>query len=233
MVNKFVFSFILLSVFSEVKSEYLLCKSVDQVFSSNNLQTNANSTTIRGPRGRPGKRGPSGPRGPPGPEGPQAMLDWERVEQTIIQVIENYTRCTGVRYGNRCIRLLYTAGYKTTKAQSESLCRFHGGQLIDIENEELYELVYNYIKKTWNAYITDDYDFVDVWLASTYEGGVVRKLNGEVGFARWHNAGYPHPVYTAMILEVAIKASRPRRYTGMFNQPSNFVRPVPLCSFEL
>ncbi|XP_078494829.1 uncharacterized protein LOC144749700 [Ciona intestinalis] len=232
MAYKFVFLFLIASVFV-VRAEYLVCKSINEVFHSRDINAPDNSTGIRGPPGRPGKRGPPGTIGNPGPVGPPAVVDWDRIETKIRQLVENYTRCSGLIYHGRCIKLIYTAGYGTRKPEAESICHFYGGQLIDIESKEMYDLVYNYVKNAWNSKVDANLDFVDVWLASTYENNMVRMRNGSSGYVEW----YPgHPISTAgrnaLALLVAIKPTRTQNI-GMLNEPPRHRRPVPLCEFPL
>nr|XP_018670286.1 pulmonary surfactant-associated protein D-like [Ciona intestinalis] len=231
MAYKFVFLFLIASVFV-VRAEYLVCKSINEVFHSRDINAPHNSTGIRGPPGRPGKRGAPGTIGNPGPVGPQAVVDWDRIETKIRQLVENYTRCSGLIYHGRCIKLIYTAGYPTTKQESENICRFYDGQLIDIESKEMYDLVYNYVKNAWNSKVDTDLSFVDVWLASTYENNMVRMRNGSSGYVEWY-PGYPtsHAGHNVLALLVAIKPTRTQ--IGIFNVPPSFSRPVPLCEFPL
>ncbi|XP_078484206.1 uncharacterized protein LOC144744151 [Ciona intestinalis] len=232
MTSKVVFLLLVASSIVVATAEYLVCKSINEVFHSRDINAPHNSTGIRGPPGRPGKRGPSGTIGNPGPVGPPAVVDWDRVETKIRQLVENYTRCSGLIYHGRCIKLIYTAGYGTTKQESENICHFYDGQLIDIESKEMYDLVYNYVKNAWNSKVDTNLDYVDVWLASTYENNMVRMRNGSSGYVEW----YPgHPItnagYNVLAITVAIKPSRTQ--TGMFNINPSRSGPVPLCAFPL
>ncbi|XP_078494830.1 uncharacterized protein LOC144749701 isoform X1 [Ciona intestinalis] len=231
MAYKLVFLFLIASVFV-VRAEYLVCKSINEVFHSRDINAPDNSTGIRGPPGRPGKKGPPGTIGNPGPVGPPAVVDWDRIETKIRQLVENYTRCSGLIYHGRCIKLIYTAGYTTTKPESEDICHFYDGQLIDIESKEMYDLVYNYVKNAWNSRVNANVDYVDVWLASTYENDMVRMRNGSSGYVEWH-PGYPTSTagYNALSIVVAIKPTRTQ--IGMFNFLPSYREPVPLCEFPL
>ncbi|XP_078483798.1 uncharacterized protein LOC144744052 [Ciona intestinalis] len=231
MTSKIVF-ILLIAPIVVATAEYLVCKSINEVFHSRDINAPHNSTGIRGPPGRPGKRGPPGTIGNPGPVGPPAVVDWVRIETKIRQLVENYTRCSGLIYHGRCIKLIYTAGSGTTKQESENICHFYDGQLIDIESKEMYDLVYNYVKNAWNSYVDMNYDFVDVWLASTYENNMVRMRNGSSGYVEWF-PGHPRnePVRSSLAMDVAIKP--PRTHNGMFNVDPSYKRPVPLCAFPL
>ncbi|XP_078495081.1 uncharacterized protein LOC144749861 [Ciona intestinalis] len=208
MAYKFAFLFLIASVFV-VRAEYLVCKSINEVFHSRDINE------------------------VPGPVGSLAVVDWDRIETKIRQLVENYRRCSGLIYRGRCIKLIYTAGYATTKQESENICRFYDGQLIDIESKEMYDLVYNYVKNAWNSKVDEDLDYVDVWLASTYENDMVRMRNGSSGYVEWF-PGYPLSTagYNVLGIVVAIKPTR-TQYIGMFNARPRFSRPVPLCEFPL
>ncbi|XP_078484208.1 uncharacterized protein LOC144744153 [Ciona intestinalis] len=231
MTSKAVLMLLVASSIVVATAEYLVCKSINEVFHSRDINAPQNSTGIRGPPGRPGKRGPAGTIGNPGPVGPPAVVDWDRIETKLRQLVENYTRCSGLIYHGRCIKLIYTAGYGTTKQESENICHFYDGQLIDIESKEMYDLVYNYVKNAWNSKVNTNLPFVDVWLASTYENNMVRMRNGSSGYAEWIS-GYPttNAGHNGLAILVAIK---PRRSIGMFNTNPSFSRPVPLCAFPL
>ncbi|XP_078494911.1 uncharacterized protein LOC144749724 [Ciona intestinalis] len=112
------------------------------------------------------------------------------------------------------------------------MCHFYGGQLIDIESKEMYDLVYNYVKNAWNSRVDSDQDHVHVWLASTYENDMVRMRNGSSGYVEWL-PGYPLSTagYNVLVIRVAIKPTRTQ--IGMFNFLPSYSNPVPLCEFPL
>ncbi|XP_078484280.1 uncharacterized protein LOC144744189 [Ciona intestinalis] len=233
MTSKVVLMLLVASSIVVATAEYLVCKSINEVFHPRDINAPHNSTGIRGPPGRPGKRGPPGTIGNPGPVGPPAVVDWDRVETKIRQLVENYTRCSGLIYHGRCIKLIYTAGYGTTKQESENICHFYDGQLIDIESKEMYDLVYNYVKNAWNSKVDTNLDYVDVWLASTYENDMVRMRNGSSGYAMEWYPRYPTTRTGHNVLAIVVAIKPTWTSIGMFNINPSFSRPVPLCAFPL
>ncbi|XP_002122806.2 uncharacterized protein LOC100178327 [Ciona intestinalis] len=155
------------------------------------------------------------------------------VRSLIEQAINNAKKCSGVVYGGRCIRFIYTSGYGMSKSDARNMCVYHGGTLVDILNQEMYNLIYDYAKEAWDAYIDRNPNYVEMWLASTYQSGAVRSsVTGEVSYARWH-PNYPDGRnWHAMGLLVATKASRGSLY-GMFNYFPSHTHLVPLCSFPI
>ncbi|XP_078484557.1 uncharacterized protein LOC101243312 [Ciona intestinalis] len=231
MASKLVFLLLIFPIIVTT-AEYLVCKSMNEVFHSRDINAPHNSTGIRGPPGRPGKRGPPGTIGNPGPVGLPAVVNWDRIETKIRQLVENYTRCSGLIYHGRCIKLIYTAGYPTTKQESENICHFYDGQLIDIESKEMYDLVYNYVKNAWNSYVNVNRDYVEVWLASTYENDVVRMRNGSSGYVEWY-PGYPSTNARNNVVGVTVAIKPTRQQIGMYNIGPSYNVPVPLCEFPL
>ncbi|XP_078484246.1 uncharacterized protein LOC144744172 [Ciona intestinalis] len=232
MASKLVFLLLISPIMCVTTAEYLVCKSMNEVFHSRDINAPHNSTGIRGPPGRPGKRGPPGTIGNPGPVGPPAIVNWDRIETKIRQLVENYMRCSGLIYHGRCIKLIYTAGYETTKQESENICHFYDGQLIDIESKEMYDLVYNYVKNAWNSYVNVNRDYVQAWLASTYENGVVRMRNGRSGYVEWH-PGYPRTNAGNNVVGFIVAIKPTRQQIGMYNIIPSYDIAVPLCEFPL
>ena len=85
-------------------------------------------------------------------------------------------RCLdGVAVGGKCYRLLYRVGVKVTFLQAQNLCTFHGGLVAEIPNEEVYQAVFKYIRRTWSVDLdAQNRNFVQVFLNSGYE--VIRCL---------------------------------------------------------
>nr|XP_002128531.1 uncharacterized protein LOC100182235 [Ciona intestinalis] len=156
------------------------------------------------------------------------------VRSLIQQAINNAKKCSGVVYGGRCIRFIYTSGYGMSKPDARNMCVYHGGTLVDILNQEMFNLIYNYAKEAWDAYIDRNVNYVEIWLASVYEDGSIRSsTTGEPIYTTWH-PGFPTHItgFHSVGLVVATKASRGSLH-GMFNHAPNHPYLVPLCSFTI
>ena len=55
----------------------------------------------------------------------------------------------GVIVGNICYKLPYRVGPTVDYYTADSLCNFHGGWLAEIPTEQVYNAVYDYVKKNW------------------------------------------------------------------------------------
>ena len=233
---------IIVSLVAEVIGQnfnYLMCKPIQSSFST--VGEN-NSTNRRGPQGPPGKRGPRGfpgPPGPVGPAGPEAIPNWNAIDQRIDNRIRasfnsQLRRCSGVTYRGYCYKLVLKAlksSESTGKQWCAEQCTYRGGELIDIENEEHYNLLYAYIQEEWVGYY--DYptlDHVDVWLASTYRDGSVRNSSGHETFIKWYPR-YPNKNPSEMMWQIGMKASRTT--TGMWTAYSHTQYGAPLCRFVM
>ena len=72
--------------------------------------------------------------------------------------------------GNICYKLPYRVGPSVNYYTAASMCTFHGGLLAEIPTEEVYNAVYDYMKKSWYTWTTDiTPNEIRVWLGSTYE----------------------------------------------------------------
>jgi len=221
-------------------SDYFMCKSIQTLFST--VGENTITTNRRGPQGPPGKRGPrgfAGPPGPVGPTGPEAEPNWNANDQRIDNRIRasfnsQLRRCSGVTYRGYCYKLVLKAlksSESTGKQWCAEQCTYRGGELIDLENEELYNLLYAYIQEVWVGYYdAPTRNFVDVWLASTYRDGSVRNSSGHETFIKWY-PGYPTKNPSDMRWTIGTKAGRIG--TGMWTASSVITYAAPLCRFTL
>jgi len=221
-------------------SDYFMCKSIQTLFST--VGKNSNSTNRRGPQGPPGKRGPqgfAGPPGPVGPAGPEAKLNWNSIDQRIdnrIRASFNFQlrRCSGVTYHGYCYKLVLKAlktSENTGKQWCADQCAYRGGELIDIENEELYNLLYVYIQEVWvGFYDLPTRPYVEVWLASTYRDGSFRNSSGHEAFTKWY-PGYPNRDPSDVLWLIGVRAGTTA--VGMWTTSSNAKYGAPLCRFTL
>ncbi|XP_076813838.1 uncharacterized protein LOC143460275 [Clavelina lepadiformis] len=140
----------------------------------------------------------------------------------------------GIIVGETCYRLLYRAGKRTGYSEAESLCSFHGGQLAEIPDGGTYSILFDYIKKAWMIDLDNpERTYVQCWLGSENDNGVVMMRNGKRGFVAWY-PGYPRSTsgHVQMAMEVPILPSHLLRNIGMFNiNPSHTA--IPLCQFSL
>ena len=234
---RFILFFLFAIIAWEIKAQdnYYVCKSVTDLFFDGNIR---NSSASRGPQGPPGKRGPRGflgPSGPPGPVGPSSKIDWNVINQRISDQLNSKLTCCGLLYEGYCYKLIYRAvryGSQGGRARAAAKCAEHGGELVNIENEEMYKALYAYIKHEWLKYTDRDTDYVDVWLGSSYENGVLRNSSGdEISYAKWH-PGQPRSG-SAVYWIVSTKSTRKPPYTGMITVPPSTSTPVPLCRFPV
>jgi len=225
-------------IFVEVHSQdsnYLICKPVHDLFLFTNGRKNS---TIRGPQGLPGKRGPRGfvgPTGPQGPVGPPSVIDWDAINQHISSQINARLKCRGLMFRGYCYKLIYRAvPYESqgAKAQAAAQCAHRGGTLVDIEDKEMYDALYSYIQDEWVTYIDRQYDYTDVWLASSYVNGSLRKTSGDEGYAQWFTT-FPRNGHTGVAWVIATKPTRSAPHIGMWNPSESYKRPVPLCRFSM
>ena len=76
----------------------------------------------------------------------------------------------GVVVGNICYKLPYRVGLSVDYHTADSLCNFHGGLLAEIPTEQVYNAVYDYVKKNWYTWTENKrIKLVRVWLGSRYE----------------------------------------------------------------
>jgi len=224
--------FVLFAAFTcKTKSQdnYFVCKSVSEVFQP---EITMNNNASRGPPGSPGKRGPRGlpgPAGPPGPVGPSPNIDWNAIDQRITsQIITRFT-CSGLWFRERCYKLILRAdsyGVQGGRTQAAAQCAQSGGELVDIEDEEMYNALYAYCLREMLAITKRDY--IEVWLSSSHVNGVLRKSSGAaLSYARWH-VGFPRSG-SAVYFVVATRSSRSVKLTGLVTQLESFTSAVPLC----
>jgi len=175
-----------------------------------------------------------------------AQLQLNDIEiETTVQNLAEEESCTGVIYNNTCIRLLYIVGKEAGSwSNAESMCQFHGGRLAEIETDELFNQVYEYVKKSWNSHTNRDQDYVVVLLGMKY-------LNGELVFVSTGNSvpgdsigfwrkGYPSSRSDHIYMRMSVPTNRPTSpqvvengEVGFFNLEDYAETAVPLCQFPL
>ena len=156
--------FLLAIIAWEIKAQdnYYVCKSVTDLFLYGNIR---NSSASRGAQGPPGKRGLHGflgPSGPPGPVGPSSKIDWNVIDQRISDQLNSKLTFSGLLYEGYCYKLIHRA----VRYGSSRSCKVRrtGGELVNIKNEEMYNVLHAYIKHEWLGYADRDRDYVRVWL---------------------------------------------------------------------
>ena len=226
---------ILFGKVNSLDSNYLICKPVHDLFS---FAKPTKNNTIRGPQGPPGKRGPRGfvgPAGPQGPVGPPSVIDWVAINQHISSQINARLKCRGLMFRGYCYKLIYRAvPYESQggKAQAAAQCAHRGGTLVDIEDKEMYDALYSYIQDEWVTYTDRQRDHTDVWLASSYVNGILRKTSGDEGYAQWYKS-QPKQSSTGVAWLIATKPTRSAPYIGMYTTRESYSGPVPLCRFSM
>jgi len=229
--------FLLAALTLDVKAQdnYLVCKSISNVFTHNN---SSKAYASRGPPGPPGKRGPrgiSGRTGPPGVVGPSPDIDWKAIDQRISNLLNTKLTCSGLLYEGHCYSLLHRAvrfNRRRVKSEAAAQCEQRGGELVNIEDAQMYKALYAYIQHEWLMYTDRDTNYVYVWLDSLYENGVLRNSSGgQLGYTKWHR-GHPSPAYSSVALKVATKPTRSEPYIGMVTVGSGYGVPVPICKFS-
>uniref|UniRef100_H2ZFJ9 C-type lectin domain-containing protein n=1 Tax=Ciona savignyi TaxID=51511 RepID=H2ZFJ9_CIOSA len=246
-----LFSFCL--QFALTSSEYLVCKTVGEVFDQfHSVNQSGIQQGPRGPAGRAGKKGPQGPRGlpgPPGPPVPSTVVNWTEIDIRIREAIANYTGgrlerqsdsssttpatatttyitsapCTGIVFERNCVWLPYTRG---TTRENKAQATNHCQRL----NATLVDVLNQEMHNQIYSYVKRTWNFgnvnyVDVWLASVYRNGVVYKSNGEIGFASWFPS-YPSGNHAHLMIEVG--KTLPDSRAGVWNRP-NTRGGIPLC----
>lgn len=73
----------------------------------------------------------------------------------------------GVIVDRNCFRLPYRKGPKMNKLRSRDFCQFHGGVLAELPTQEVYQAVFDYVKRSW--YLEMNMHQVHVWLDSVYQ----------------------------------------------------------------
>jgi len=174
----------------------------------------------------------------------QLKFNDDSLERAVLEVAEKES-CDGVIYQDTCIELLYTVGHGAESwTTATSMCQFHGGRLAEIETDELFNQVYKYIKKSWNAHLDQDYNYVNVLLGMKYMNGqLVFESSGNsvpgdsIGF--WQE-DYPKNDSSYMYMRMRVPAKRPTSpqrvedgEIGFFNHPNDVTEAVPLCQFPL
>ena len=66
-----------------------------------------------------------------------------------------------------CYKLPYRSGPYLSFQAASDLCVFHGGVLAEIPTEDAYDVIFNYVKKSW--YLETNRNMVQVWLNSIYD----------------------------------------------------------------
>ena len=118
------------------------------------------------------------------------------------------------------------------KAQAAAQCGHRGGTLVDIEDKEMYDALYSYIQDEWVTYTDRERDHTDVWLASSYVNGVLRKTSGDEGYAQWFTS-HPNESQTGVAWIIATKPTLSAPYIGMYTSSESNSGPVPRCRFSM
>ena len=154
-------------------------------------------------------------------------------DQRINVQLDSRYQCTGVIYGSYCYKLAIKAMSTDQgggKSWAASVCTYRGGTLVDIENEEMYNLLYTYVQDSWVVYVDrPTFPWAQVWLASRYENGSIRNSNGSQVYAKWHQ-GHPNSDPSDVVWQVGL-TSNP--YFGMYTTSSSYAYAVPLCKFAM
>ncbi|XP_078486397.1 uncharacterized protein LOC104265805 [Ciona intestinalis] len=135
--------------------------------------------------------------------------------------------CDGVAYHGRCIWLPFSSFGNGRKKRAETVCNQVRGTLVDIESEEMFNLVYSYVKTSYNSGVRDS---VIVWLASTLENdGGVRSSRGSATYTKWYSNRRIswRPQINCLVFSVNTKPTK--LAYGMIAVPPYFPRAVPLC----
>jgi len=174
----------------------------------------------------------------------QLQLSNNDIEKAVLDIAEEES-CAGVIYEDTCIRLLYIVGKEAGSWQNAgTMCQFHGGRLAEIETDQLFDQVFEYVKKSWNSHTNRDQNYVNVLLGMKY-------LNGELVFVSSGNSvpgdsigfwkkGYPSSSGGDLYMRMSVPTNRPTSSqrvedgeVGFFNLPSEADEAVPLCQFPL
>jgi len=166
------------------------------------------------------------------------------IETTVLSLAEEES-CAGVIYQDTCIRLLYIVGKEAGSwSNAGTMCQFHGGRLAEIETNELFNQVYEYVKKSWNSHTNRDQNYVNVLLGMKY-------LNGELVFVSTGNSvpgdsigfwdkDYPSSEGSDIYMRLSVPTNRPTSSqrvedgeVGFFNLYDEAAEAVPLCQFPL
>uniref|UniRef100_F6YSZ2 C-type lectin domain-containing protein n=1 Tax=Ciona intestinalis TaxID=7719 RepID=F6YSZ2_CIOIN len=138
--------------------------------------------------------------------------------------------CDGVAYHGRCIWLPFLSSGNGRKERAESVCNQGQGTLVDIESEEMFNVVYNYVKTSYNSGLQNS---VIVWLASTLENDGVRQSRGNgATYTKWYSNRRVswRPQINCLVFSVNTKPTK--QAYGMIAVPPYFPRGVPLCISE-
>jgi len=174
----------------------------------------------------------------------QLQMNNNDIEKAVLDLAEEES-CTGIIYKDTCIRLLYIVGKEAGSwSNAGTMCQFHGGRLAEIETDELFDQVYEYVKKSWNSHTNRDQDYVNVLLGMKY-------MNGELVFVSSGNSvpgdsiGFwqlsaPRTGSDDIYMRISIPTNRPTSpqrieddLDGFFNAADGAGEAVPLCQFPL
>ncbi|XP_078487362.1 uncharacterized protein LOC100183685 [Ciona intestinalis] len=254
MINLVFVTLAILAVFPpHIHGEYLVCKPVNEMFENikiNATRSNACPVSV----GKPGKRGPPGRTGPQGIPGviDWSVID-QRIEMVVasylrsnptssiirnaisstsattrtavtIATTQTDNECEGVTFERWCVWMPQHGVAR--KNQAISVCNNAGGSLVEIINNAMYDVIYDYVNRT---YVTSK-NFVQTWTGMMYQERRLEGINQEV---RLDNVWYPGaPVNTEqwnhVLLLVGLLPSRGRMYglrNGLDSWPG-----VPLCA---
>ena len=123
-------------------------------------------------------------------------------------------------------------GNEGGRAREAAKCAEHGGELVNIANEEMYNVLYVYIKHEWLGYTNRGRDYAKVRLGFSHKNGDLRNSSGgEIGYVKWYS-GNPSSG-SAVYWIVATKSTRKQSYIGLVTASSGYSSPVPLCRFRV
>nr|XP_002129032.4 uncharacterized protein LOC100183685 isoform X1 [Ciona intestinalis] len=256
-INLVFVTLAMLDVFFHTHGDYLVCKPVNEMFE--NIEINATRTSAgRVSVGRPGKRGPPGRTGPQGIPGVVDWLEIDRriqmavtsylrsnptssiitnaisttsaTTRTAVTIATTQTtdECEGVTFERWCVWMPQHG--VTRKNQAISVCNNAGGSLVEIINNAMYDVIYDYVNRT---YVTSN-NFVQTWTGMMYQE---RRLEGINQAVSLRNVWYPGaPVnsreqWNHILLIVGLLPSRGRMHglrNGLDSWPG-----VPLCAKQI
>nr|XP_026690175.1 uncharacterized protein LOC108949436 [Ciona intestinalis] len=148
-----------------------------------------------------------------------------------VQPTSNSSTCSGVVYRHNCIWLPYKTPFgMSDKKDAADYCYSQGGDLVDIVNKEMYELVYDYASLSITT--SSPYGTFYVWLAMLYtsEDQLVRQSSGgPVSYVRWYHPK-THRKSGSIIWTVADHNHLNVGYTGYWTDDGDYNLGFPLCT---
>ncbi|XP_077970637.1 uncharacterized protein LOC120327867 [Styela clava] len=242
------------------QSKHMICKNVDDVFAEDEDSSilnygSAHSRRLQGMPGKRGLKGENGVIGMPGVKGQQGapgIVDYQKVNATVEQLIENSVEklvtsrieelgerldelkkmflgtCDGVVYLGQCyIASLHTA-QDVNYDKAVAMCTKMSAKTADIIDSQHYDLVLKYIRTLMSSSI------VEVTLAMTYDHSTKRVLLSNGNTASYTNYYSGYPDVTASYTQMGIAVRNPSSGDqGMYNYPRLYDRHGVLCRKEL